>query len=243
MVVDGAVSEIDIEAPGYLERQTQLSADRLTLWPRRSPTGLDEEATGRIVYGCGPGGCLDRLQPLVRLVHGTAFVFPSRELQADPAAMQALESAARQLSEAARGEITVTVPAATKAGAVPVVPGSVAVTAVVDPRDPVILEMGAGAVTRREVNSRFEIVRATVTFRTVELARRLPLVLHEMGHVFGLGHSGRAGDVMWTGPEIYSLVDYSSREHLAIALMLQRAPGNRFPDDGRGLLHSAGDGR
>ena len=41
-----ASSELDIQATGYLERQTALSASShlLTLWPRLSPTGLDEEA-------------------------------------------------------------------------------------------------------------------------------------------------------------------------------------------------------
>jgi hypothetical protein len=45
---------------------------------------------------------------------------------------------------------------------------------------------------------------------------------------------------MWTGPEIYSLHDYSAREQLAIGLMLQRVPGNRLPDDDRGTLSARG---
>jgi len=36
--------------------------------------------------------------------------------------------------------------------------------------------------------------------------------------------------MMWNGPEIYGQFDYSPRERLAMALMLQRSPGNRYPD-------------
>ena len=226
-----ASSELDIQATGYLERQTALSANShlLTLWPRLSPTGLDEEATARIVYGCGATGCATGAEVLIRLPRGTAVLVPSREIQADPGAMQALEDGARQLSENTLGKVTIELATGPRAGAASVTVG-------VDLRDPVIVAQGAGAVTRRELNGASEIVRASVAFRSLDLVRRLPLVLHELGHVFGLAHSGRSSDIMWTGPEIYSLDDYSARERLAMGLMLQRVPGNRLPDDDRGAL-------
>lgn len=224
-------SELDIEAPGYLERQTTLSSNSsvLTLWPRLSPTGLDEEGTARIVYGCGATGCATGAEALTRLPRGAAVLIPSREIQSDPTAMQALEEGARRLSEATLGNVTIELATGPR-------PGAVSVTVSVDLRDPVIVAQGAGAVTRRELSRASEIARASIAFRSLDLVRRLPLVLHELGHVFGLGHSGRATDIMWTGAEIYSLDDFSPRERLAISLMLQRAPGNRLPDDDRGAL-------
>jgi hypothetical protein len=229
--LSGMSSELDIQATGYLERQTALSANSqlLTLWPRLSPTGLDEEGTARIVYGCGATGCATGAEVLSRLPRGAAVLVPSREIQADPGAMQALEEGARRLSENTLGNVTIELATGPRAGAA-------SVTVSVDPHDPVILALGAGAVTRRELSGASEIVRASVAFRSLDLVRRLPLVQHELGHVFGLAHSGRASDIMWPGPEIYSLDDYSARERLAIGLMLQRVPGNRLPDDDRSAL-------
>ena len=234
VVVAAHSSELDIDAADYLERQTMLPPSRrLSLWPRRSPTGLDEEATARLVYGCPAPECPGGAQPLARLRKGLAALVPSREIQADRAAMAAFEEAAQRLSDATAGEVALQVVTVGR-------PGVTTVTATVDGEDPSILSMRAGAVTRREQTSRSEVVRASITFRSLALARRTPLVLHELGHVFGLGHSGHRGDVMWTGPEIYSRADYSARERLTIALMLQRDPGNRYPDDGRGALRARG---
>src|SRR5260221_13051192 len=98
-VLASASAELDIGAAGYLERQTAVSSNRLTLWPRLSPTGLDEQATARIVYGCGAAGCATGAEVLVRLPLGTAVFVPSSEIRADPAAMQALEEGARRLTE------------------------------------------------------------------------------------------------------------------------------------------------
>lgn len=226
--LQAASSDLDIEASDYLERRTLLSGDRFTLWPRSSPTGLDEEGTARLVYGCDAPGCPGGGGPLVRLPRGAAVLVASPELLRDARAMEALEEGARLLTAATHGEVAVDVAAGPRAGAVPVF-------VKVDRRDAVILAQGAGAVTRREVSARSEIVRATVTFRSRELARRLPLVLHELGHVYGLSHSGRIGDIMWPGPEIYLRHDFSARERLTVALMLQRSPGNRLPDDDRAV--------
>ncbi len=221
--VDATASALDVEAPGFLLRQALLAPTRFTLWPRVSPTGLDEEATGRMVYGCNATGCPTGGDPLVRLATRTAVIVPSTVLMADEQAREALEEGARLLTAATEGAVTLRVSATPQ-------PGAATVTAGVDPGDAAILAQGAGAVTRRELNGRSEIVRASVAFRNLDLARRLPLVLHELGHTFGLGHSPRVGDMMWNGPEIYNQFDYSPRERLAMALMLQRSPGNRYPD-------------
>ena len=44
---------------------------------------------------------------------------------------------------------------------------------------------------------------------------------------------------MWNGPELYESSDLSGREKLAVALMLQRASGNRFPDSEDGACWAA----
>ncbi len=221
--VDALASALDVEAPGFLLRQALLAPTRFTLWPRVSPTGLDEEATGRMVYGCNAPGCPTGGDPLVRLTMRSVVIVPSPVLLADEQARAALEEGARLLSAATEGAVILSVAATPH-------PGAATVTAGVDPGDAAILAQGAGAVTRRELNRSSEIVRASVVFRSLDLARRLSLVLHELGHTFGLGHSPRVGDMMWNGPEIYNQFDYSPRERLAMALMLQRSPGNRYPD-------------
>lgn len=227
VVIGGAAPDIDVEAPEFLERRALPGADAFSLWPRQSPTGLDEEATARMVYGCAALACGSG-QSLVRLAKGEAVLVPSPEIQADVVAMDVLEEAARQLSSATNGQVTMVI---STEGARP---GIVTITVGIDPQDPVIVAQGAGAVTRRQVSSGSLIRGASILFRSLELARRLPLALHELGHAFGLSHSARVGDMMWNGPEIYNQFDYSARERLAMALMLQRTPGNRYPDDGRG---------
>lgn len=224
VIVDAPASALDVEAPGFLLREAPLAPTRFTLWPRVSPTGLDEEATGRMVYGCTEPGCPTGGDPLVRMTARSAVIVPSAALLADEQATSALQEGARLLSAATEGALTLSVSGAGLAGVGPTV------TAALDSNDPAILAQRAGAVTRRELNGNSEIVRASVVFRNLDLARRLPLVLHELGHTFGLGHSPRVGDMMWNGPEIYGQFDYSPRERLAMALMLQRAPGNRYPD-------------
>jgi len=223
--VDAPASALDVDAPGFLLRQAFLAPTRFTLWPRVSPTGLDEDATGRMVYGCNAPGCPTGGDPLVRLTARSAVIIPSATLMADEQARSALEEGAHLLSAATEGAVTVNLSGAGDPGIT-----ATMVTASVDPHDEAILAQGAGAVTRRELNGSTEIVRASIVFRSLDLARRLPLVLHELGHTFGLGHSPRVGDMMWNGPEIYGQFDYSPRERLAMALMLQRSPGNRYPD-------------
>lgn len=211
-------SVLDVQASGFLERRTLLSSDRFTLWPSRSPTGLDEDQTARMVYTCA-SGC----EAMLRVLSDNVIVVPSAELATDPLAMESHRVAAERLSSATGGAVSLSiVPPGTAFG--------VYATTSVDPTDPAIVSMGAGAVTRRRLGWQGEIVEAAIVFRSVALARRSALVMHELGHVFGLGHSPRVGDVMWNGPELYNATDFSPRERLAVGLMLQRRPGNRFPD-------------
>ncbi len=229
LAVSSGARDVDVSAPGFLERRTLFRSSLFSLWPKVSPTGLDEEYSARLVYNCSEATCPSAGQPLVRVLQGHVFVVPSAEIRSDPAALGIQEEAAALITAATGGEVTFTVADAAS-------PGALTVSTWIDPNDPILLQLGAGGVTRRQIDSRDAITSATIALRSLELARRLPLVLHELGHTFGLGHSPRVGDVMWNGPEIYELADFSPRERLAVGLMLQRSPGNRFPDsdDGAG---------
>src|SRR5262249_41514884 len=52
VAVDRGSREVDVQAPGFLERRASFSGDRFSLWPQLSPTGLDVEFTARVVYNC-----------------------------------------------------------------------------------------------------------------------------------------------------------------------------------------------
>ncbi len=226
VAVERAATGLDVDATGFLERRALARVDRFTLWPRTSPTGIDEEYTARLVYNCTDPRCLDLGEPLGRVPQGVVALRPSRDLEADKGALAAIEEAAQLWSAATRGQVLFVLGDASAAGAV--------VDLDVDPSDSVIVARGAAGVTRRQYSGG-AIARARITLRSVELARRVPLNVHEIGHAFGLSHSPRVGDVMWNGPELYDTVDLSAREKLAITLMLQRSSGNRFPDTEDGL--------
>ncbi len=228
VAVERTASLLAVQASGFFERRALPSVDRFSLWPRVSPTGIDEEYTARLVYNCTALDCADGGEPLGRIPQGQVALRISRELSGDPLALAAIQEAAQLWTEATRGEVTF----------VPGGPGTVVVDLEVDPTDAVILARGAAGVTRRQYAGS-AISRAHITLRSVELARRLALILHELGHAFGLAHSPRLGDVMWNGPELYDSSDLSGREKLVVALMLQRASGNRFPDSEAALLGSS----
>ena len=219
-------SAISIQASGFLERRALARGERLSLWPRVSATGLDEEYTARLVYNCAAAGCADGGEPLGRVNQGTVTLVPSRDLAADRIALGSLDEAAHLWTAATRGEVVFALGPASAAGTI--------VEVDVDPADPAILSKGAAGVTRRQYSGA-AVVRARITLRSIELARRIPLSIHEIGHAFGLGHSPRVGDVMWSGPELYDAKDLSSREKLAVSLMLQRSSGNRYPDTEEGI--------
>jgi hypothetical protein len=214
-------------AAAFLERRTMWRGDRFSLWPRESPVGVDETYTARLVYNCATAPC-SASEPLLRVGGGQVWILPSAELQADQEAMRSHEAAAALLTQASGGAVRFSVTGNAS-------PGGILVRTYVDPMDPDVVSWQAAAVTRRQLGDRWNIVGGTIVLRSVELARLLPLMLHEMGHAFGLSHSPHVGDVMFSGRELYQTSDFSPAERLTIGLMLQRSPGNRFPDEDSGL--------
>jgi hypothetical protein len=222
---------VDIAGVDYLDRQTLLrSSDstHYTLWPRQSPTGLDEAYTRMLVYtadSTAPGGA-----PLQRLRLGTTqvVVVPSPALRADPEAERVLNAAFDELGRAA-GDLV----AYHEASVAPI--QGVAVETRVEPGNSVCTETATTRV--RGATTVFlndgEIERAEIVFCATEDARDLVAVTHELGHTLGLRHSPDPEELMAAVVHPRQTTSFSPRERLTIHLLMQRRGGTRFPDNDR----------
>jgi hypothetical protein len=213
---------VQADSPEFLLRETVVRTGDdhvLSLWPRRSPTGLTEDLTRQLVYTDAAGGATGAM-PLHRLNPGTVSIVPSRELLDDADAMVAHRNAAAALTSATHGLVQFQVEASPSS--------SVVVQTGIDPSDP---NMGGHAALTYRYTSGGQITDARTVFLSMDVARMTAVVMHELGHSFGLEHSSDARDLMY--PMVSAGKQLSSRETLAIDLMLKRRLGNRFPDDDR----------
>ena len=79
------------------------------------------------------------------------------------------------------------------------------------------------------------LVRGEIVFCAASFARSTT-VLHELGHVLGLYHAPvGTNDLMDPNLSSRRATTFGPRETLALRMMLERRPGNRFPDSDRGL--------
>jgi hypothetical protein len=224
---------IDVTAAGYLDRLTRLrSRDPISLWPRQSPTGLEENFSARIVY-TGSTSDQSTFAPsgMIRLADTTRVVaiVPSPDVEADARGLPYLQEGARRVAVAHGGKFAFVVGTNPPAGAV-------RFDAIRDRSDPTCSDLVLAFVRWRL--SGFTIVGGTINFCRVDGLRALGTVTHELGHVFGLRHSISDSDLMYpfnSGPE-----DFSPREALVMRLMLQRPPSNAYPDTDRHLVSTAG---
>jgi hypothetical protein len=228
---DGAL--VDIVAPGFLDRQTVLrSAEpRISLWPTSSPSGLDPDFSSTLVYSAA--GCPTQNAPsqvLRRHATSTTTVFVTGLL--DGPAENVYTEALRRLNAATGGipryVISADRPTSGVVFTVQIDPAAATCTAGSEP-----LRAGTTVTLSDGV-----IVGGTMTFCTLAAARDLRLVLHELGHTYGLFHSSSVSDVMWCTAG--RPADYAPREVLAMALMRQRRVGNRWPDNDRSASASLG---
>jgi hypothetical protein len=213
-------SVVTIADDRFLVRRTvirSLSAVQVTLWPKSAPGGFDEAFTSAIVYGMRPG-VADARFGLFRPTTDHMSIVPDDAIFQDQVAMASHRQAAAQLTEATGGRITFTVDA---------FPGTSrqVIRSQIDP-DAAIAETRVDPLG-------FVIERASINYERIDQARNFAIVLHELGHVIGLQHTGGVEDIM--GPGRVGLSGFSDREKLAIRLILQRPPGTQFPDDDAGV--------
>ncbi|HEX6739847.1 MAG TPA: matrixin family metalloprotease [Vicinamibacteria bacterium] len=231
---------VDVVAPGMLDRQTLVRTGETTfsLWPRTTPTGIDENYTAVLVYtsassearASATGG-----EALMRLPAGTTSVVlvPSAAILADGAAHEAQATAVANINAANGSGVRYTL-----ANALPAT--GVGFELNLDPADE-----GCSDRTLAFTESRLrrsEIVGGRIVYCSLDDARDSAITTHEVGHTFGLQHSPRREDVMYATYEPDGNRGFSPREATIMHLMSQRRSGNRFPDTDRGATSSGFDG-
>lgn len=232
-VVPSAVGEgapVDVEAAGFLTRQTTVraAAARMDLWP--DDPRLPGSYTQQLVYtraSTTDGGRLvplERLPPSVRSV----VVVPSDALEEDGVAVAALRRATDEFNAAAAGRVRFSLDGS----------ADLKVPARVAPDDPAC-EGQASRLLARTWTSGHEVTRAEILFCGAEPTRLWWPIAHEMGHVFGLGHSAEPRDLMYPWYTRDAEHGFSGREALLMGLLQRRRGGNAWPDDDRAATASA----
>jgi len=223
-------AEVEVEATGFLHRETVVRHDdtRLTMWPDHS--GLPGEYTKTLVYTASTVHDRTSLVPLERLPPhvGTLALVPSASLAADPVVLAAHQHAADFFNAAVEGRTVFSV-------------GQVA-----DMTVPTRLDAGddscegrPGRLLARTWVSAHEVTRAEIVF-CGEAPTRLPgAIAHELGHIFGLAHSRNTRDVMYLYYHPAHERGFSDREALTMNLLYLRRGGNAWPDNDRGATMHA----
>lgn len=219
---------IDIIAPGYLDRQTQVRTgseglSRFTLWPRQPLSRFDEDYTKMLVYTSSSIGSEGAPRALARLGVGATqvrVVLPA-SMASDPAASFYHQLGADHMNTAAGGRFRYTIGTSAVAGSL-----NVQVSVAGGPPCSSAIAAYANAGT----NSAGEITSASITYCETRFSRDGRIVLHELGHTIGLRHSPVRGDIM--GPPA-NIDLFTDRELLVMRLMYQRPAGNTFPDNDR----------
>ena len=202
---------VALRAPGYLVREQRWSGPPIFLWP-----GTDLAYVDELVYDWE---FQDGTRRLVRWQSGFTFTLDG-DLAEDPGVVAKAQEVAAEMSRVTGLNITVG-------------PGGPCLVVV----DPAVADDDAVA----EARVRFmgpNIVGGTVRFanrREIAGGSRSDYrntLLHEMGHILGLGHSPNTRDVMTPGAGPGTRVAvYQEGEALSLHMMYRhRTAGNIFPD-------------
>lgn len=221
-VAEGAT--VDVEADGFLTRQTLVRHDgtRLTMWP--DDAALPREYTKALVYTASTVSDSTSLVPLERLpprVHTLALV-PSDAIAADARAMAAHRQGADYFNAALGGGTVFTVGGA----------ADLRVPTQIDPSEE-SCEAKPGRLMARTWVSKHEVTRAEIVFCDAGPTRLAMPIAHELGHVFGLAHSPDRRDVMYPYYDSWSQHGFTGRESLTMSLIELRRGGNTWPDNDR----------
>jgi hypothetical protein len=198
----------------FIERQTFLGKHlQFPLWPRRSPSGMDEALIREMVYVFFNSQAMIRLDSSITRV----TVVPSAEIAANPELMKAHIEAAAAVTAAVDGRIGFSVDPAGTAGTI--------VTSALD--------SSIDSASAVRAMDGMNVVGGKLLFKGFSNARLRGVIVHELGHIFGFVHSASEEDIMGPGPGLRQ--DFSPREKVMMRLMLQRRAGNRYPDSDQSL--------
>ena len=219
---------LEVTAAGFLVRSTVLRRDETTtsLWPTSSPTGLDEVFSSAIVYSAATCPAVNTgTLPLRKMLSSTTPVNVSFDSTLQDAAAESAHRQAINRMNAALGGLHQYQFTTTTGQGVSFTAGidanAATCTAGPEPlRAATVLTFANGS-----------IVGGRLIYCSVEAARSMALVLHELGHTFGLRHSLSTSDVMYCSSG--RPASFSPREVLAMKLIAQRRSGTRWPDNDR----------
>ena len=231
---------LDVVAPGFLDRQTLLreGGAEISLWPRVTASGVDENFTATLVYTSTGDGATTGAATLIRHRPSTTSVTMvlSPDLFADPDSRAWHQLAADSLNVATNGKIIHRVTSERPAS-------GVVIDVSYDPAN-----AGCSSSVRGFTSRRFtagEITGATVVYCASD-APRSGTVVHEMGHTFGVGHSPDPRDVMYFSFVRGRSEVYTPKEAFTLKMMTTRAPATRYPDNDRetsGIAAFSGEDR
>jgi hypothetical protein len=209
---------VRVDSAGFLRRETVLGGGTVSLWPTRA--SYPEQYVESLIYR--PSSSAAALangpdHPLNRVMAARVSLATTAVLRADPQAMAVLQSSAAVITEATGGQVEF---------------------ALDDPSAPVVFSVVIddhardGALTLRRVRNDV-IEGGSVTFSRrpgFEPAHDVRYVVHELGHVLGLEHSMVPTDMMYYTVLPDSPITFTENERITIRLLLQRSPGNLYPD-------------
>jgi len=215
---------VDVEAAGYLTRQTLVrhAVTRLTMWPDNAK--LPGDYTKALVYTASTASDSSGIVPLARIpprVRTLALV-PSDALAADPRSMAAHRQAADYFNVAVAGRTVFSV-GGTADMTVPTRVNA----------DDAGCEGKANRILAHIWISGYEVSRAEIVFCGEGTTGFATPIAHELAHVFGLAHSLDPRDVMYRFYDPRTEHGFTERETLTMGLIYLRRGGNTWPDNDR----------